>query len=198
MNHFCIRDCKHSKELIGLDFPENLIIGRDDCKVYLEHCNHYNMKFLKHSYGTLVHKNFDNYLEYIPIRNDEDYEIQQKLSCSKGLEGDYNVDGVNLPLDHVNLFKSKMHENTYILTSSPYNGLSKDILKTLKQYPFDSYIINPNFLDYHGFADRVGKVRPPLWDVNYAFTNAKPEVMLELNKLILNELSIFLAFDYLM
>ena len=147
MNKFTINNCKHAKELIKLDWPENLLIGPDDCETYLKHCETYNMKFLKGSYGTIVHKQFNKYFKYISSRNDKEYEIQQKLTCGNGLEGNYKVKGVNLDLDHVNLFQSKKYKDVYMVTSSPYNRLQTD---GIKDYPYGAYIIHPNFLDYHG------------------------------------------------
>lgn len=184
-NHFLISDCKCADELIKLDWPENLIISPEDCKIYLEHCNRYNMKFLEGSYGTIVHRQFDKYFKYISIRDDEEYEIQQKLTCGKGLDGNYKVKGVVLDLDHVNLFQSKKYKDVYMVTSSPYNRLK---VGGIKDYPYGAYIIHPNFLDYHGFIERFDlKMRHPLWDVNYAFTNATEEQLYEIEKEMLED-----------
>ena len=188
MNKFTINNCKHAKELIKLDWPENLLIGPDDCETYLKHCETYNMKFLKGSYGTIVHKQFNKYFKYISLRNDKEYEIQQKLTCGKGLEGNYKVKGVNLDLDHVNLFQSKKYKDVYMVTSSPYNRLQTD---GIKDYPYGAYIIHPNFLDYHGFIERFAfKMRHPLWDVNYAFTNATEEQLYEIGKQMMEDKSL--------
>ena len=195
--HYTIADSKYADELIKLDFPENLITSAEDCEVYHNHCNKYTMKFLNGSYGSLVHQKFDKYFKVCAI-DDELFEIQQKLSCKDGLGTNYHVEGVYLPLDHLNLLQSKHYKDVYILTSSPYGSLDKNILKTLNQYPYDSYIINPNFLDYHGFIGRVSEIRPPLWDVNYAFTNGNPEDIIEINHKIYDDIKVFLAFDYLL
>ena len=195
-NWYTIADSEYADELIKLDFPENLITSAEDCEIYYNHCNHYNMKFLKGSYGTIVNQKFDKYFKICEI-DDELFEIQQKLSCKEGLEKDYHVDGVNLPLDHINLLQSKQYKDIYILTSSPYGNLNKHILKTLVQYPYDSYIINPYFLDYHGFIS-IGRLTSPLLHVNYAFTNGNYEDIVEISHKIYDDISLLIAFDYLL
>ena len=187
---YTVSDSEYADELIKLDFPENLITNAEDCKMYHDHCNQYNMKFLKGSYGTLIHKQFGDYFKKSNSR-----KIKLELKCANELTGKSNI---SLPLDHSNLFKSKINKSVYILTSSPYGSLDMETINNLKEYPYDSYIINPNFLDYHGFIGRVGEIRPPLWDVNYAFTNANPEDILEINRVIYDDIKVFLAFDYLL
>ena len=190
-NAFIISDCKCAKELIELGWDDRLLIKPSDCKLYLEHCKRYNMKFLEGSYGTIVHKHFDKYFEYVGVRTDEEYEIQQKLTCEKGLNEDYRVYGVYLDLDHTNLFKSKLHDDVYMLSSSPYGTLSGESIKLLKHYPYNVFVINPNFLDYHGFIGRFDmKMRHPLVDVNYAFTNATEEQMFEIEKQMMEDKSL--------
>ena len=191
---FTVADSKYADELIKLGFSDRLITTPEDCKRYVEHCNKYNMKFLKGSYGTLVHKNFEKYFEYID-GSDEEYEIKQKLSCRKGLDGDYRIPEVSLVLDHVNLFKSKMEEEVYVLTSSPYGPLDSTILTNLKNYPYGAYVIHPNLLDYYGFVGRFdNKLRNPLWDINYAFTNATLDQIRNIVKEVDEGTGIFLSF----
>ncbi len=186
---FTVSDSKYSDELIKLGFSDRLITTPEDCKTYLEHCNKYNMKFLKGSYGTIVHNRFNDY-----FKKSSSHKKEMEIKCANEFIGKSNI---NLPLDHTNLFKSKIDKSVYILTSSPYGSLDMNIINALRNYPYDSYIINPNFLDYYAFIRRVSEMRPPLWNVNYAFTNAPPEQIIEINKVIFEDIGVFLAFDYL-
>lgn len=189
---FTVSDSKYSDELIKLGFSDRLITTPEDCKTYLEHCNKYNMKFLKGSYGTLVHNDFDKYFKYIPVRNDDEYEIYQKIICGKGLDGDYRVDGVNLQLDHTNLFESKLYDGVYIVTSSPYYTHISDMCKRIENYPYSVYAVHPNFLDYHIFTTHT-KMHP-LYDLSYCYTNANDEQMYEIDKTIYEDLGLFTPF----
>lgn len=186
---FILGDSIHSKELVKLGFSDRLITTPEDCETYLNHCKKYDMKFLKGSYGTIVHKDFNKY-----FKESNSHKMRCKLACTNEVTGKSKLD---LRLDHTNLFKSKIFKDVYILTSSPYSGLDMDIINTLRDYPYDSYIINPNFLDYHIFIRDPGEIRPPLRNVNYAFTNAAPEQIIQINKIILEDTGVFLAFDYL-
>ena len=189
IKRFFVRDSRYADDLIKLDFPAELYTSPKDCETYLKHCNQYNMKWLTGSYGSIVHKEFGRYFNYIPIRNDEQYEIQQKITCKKGLDDDYSIDGVNLELDHVNLFQSKLYDEVYLVTSSPYGSLNMYVINNLKKYPYGSYVIHPNLLDYHGFIGRFDeRLRHPLWDLNYVYTNASSEQMIEISEQIANDI----------
>jgi len=182
---FSVKDSEYKKELVKLGFSERLLCSPENCKIWVEHCEKYNMKFLKGSYGTIVHKNFNKY-----FKNSKSNKIRDQLTCKDKL---VNGEKIELPLDHTNLFNSKLEENVYILTSSPYATLNANLINNLKNYPYDVYVIHPNFLDYHAFVDEgpVGKLRPPLKEVNYAFTNASPEQILNINIAIYDDLGIF-------
>lgn len=171
---YTIRDNKHRKELTELDFSENLLCTPEDCELWLNHCKEYNMKFLKGSYGTLVNKDFNKFF---------------KKSNNRKMKDLLTEDCIDSLLDHTNLFKSKDVEDTYILTSSPYMVLRSNVFKMLEEYSYNVYVIHPLFLDYYVFPRRsiVNKcsiVRHPLLDVNYMFTNAFQEDILEINKSI--------------
>lgn len=177
---YTISDNIHSKELVKLGFPKNLYTSPESCGILLNHCKKYDMKFLKGSYGTLVHKDFDKYFKV-----SKSNKIRDLLKCKEN-------DEINLPLDHVNLFKSKIEEDVYILTSSPYASLNMNMFNRIKNYPYSIYTIHPNFLDYIAFVDKgpVGVLRHPLEDINYAFTNASLEQILNINKVIYDGLDL--------
>lgn len=185
---YTISDNIHSKELVKLGFPKNLCTSPESCGIMLNHCKKYDMKFLKGSYGTLVHKDFDKYFKV-----SKSNKIRDLLKCK-----DLNEE-INLPLDHVNLFKSKIEDDVYILTSSPYASLNVNMFNRIKNYPHSIYAIHPNFLDYIAFIDRgpLGAMRNPLSDVNYAFTNASSEQILNINKVIYDDGLDSFVFEFL-
>lgn len=180
---YTVKDSEYSKELVKLGFSERLLCSPESCKIWLEHCEKYNMKFLKGSYGTMVHKNFNKY-----FKKSKSNRVKEQLMC----KGDDEVEIGSL-LDHINLFKSQVEKDVYILTSSPYLTLNSNLINNLKNYPYDVYVIHPNFLDYYAFVDDgpIGRLRSPLSEVNYAFTNASCEQMLSINQAIYDELGTF-------
>ena len=182
---YSVKDSKYAKELVKLGFSEKLLCSPESCEIWLKHCEKYNMKFLKGSYGTMVHKNFNKY-----FKESKSNKIRDQLTCKDEL---INGEKIELPLDHTKLFKSIQEEDVYILTSSPYSSLNANLINNLKNYPYDVYVIHPNFLDYTAFVDNgpVGRLRHPLSEVNYAFTNASPEQMLNINKTLYDELNTF-------
>lgn len=184
--HYTVADSKYADELIKLDFPENLITTAEDCKMYVDHCNKYNMKFLKGSYGTIVHQKFDKY-----FKGSNSNKMKEKLM---DIENGY---GQTIDFDHSNLFKSKIDKQVYMLTASPYGYLNiRDTINALKNYPYDVYVINPNFVDYHGFLHRLDvPMRHPLFDVNYAYTNASISQWREIEQKIFHEIEVFPIFS---
>ena len=139
------------------------------------------MKFLKGSYGTLVHKQFEDY-----FKKSQSRKMGRKLQCIT--ESGRCKTGVHF--DHTNIFRSTLWKNVYVLTSSPYNSLSMSVMDTLHNYPYDVYVINPNFLDYHGFIGRYDcDMRHPLWDVNYAFTDAPESQIRDIEKTIVKTIN---------
>lgn len=181
---YTISDNENSKELIRLGFPKNLCTSPKSCELLLKHCKKYNMKFLKGSYSTLVHKNFNKYFKI-----SKNHKIEKLLK--KG--DDLNNEEFTLPLDHLNLFKSKIDDDVYILTSSPYDSLNMRMFDEIRNYPYSIYVIHPNFLDYTAFVDEksVGSLRDPLTNLNYAFTNASYEQILNINKVIYEDLNTY-------
>ncbi len=174
--HFCIKDSKYAKELIKLDFPANLYTSPTNCEKLLKHCNKYNMKFLKDSYGTIVHKQFNDY-------------FRESTACGKyeKLRGMVEISvKTGIHFNHTNMFESKSNPDVHMFTSSPFNSLSTDVLDMFKNYPYDIYVIHPNFLDYHGFIYRFSSMRHPLWDVNYMFTDASEDEIWEIDRKICN------------
>lgn len=188
---YIVANSKHAKDLIKLDFPDRLCASPESCENWLAHCKKYNMKFLKGSYGTVVHKDFNEY-----FKNSKSDKIRKELSCE-----DILIDGekISLPLDHTNLLKSKIDNNVYILTSSPYYELNLDLIESIKNYPHDVYVINPNFLDYYSFIDEPSeKLRHPLDGINYAFTNASETQIKSINDAIYNGTGLFGVFRKLL
>ena len=181
---FILGDSVHSKELVKLGFSDRLLTTPDDCETYLKHCKKYNMKFLKGSYGTIVHKDFDKY-----FKKSKSYKMRCKLACINEETGRSKLD---LHLDHTNLFKSKIFKDVYLLTSSPYYTSVIDIINQVKDYPYDVYAMHPNFLDYHIFATH-SKMNP-LFDLSYCYTNASREQMYEIDKTIFEDIGLFHAF----
>ena len=180
---YTVKDSEYSKELVKLGFSERLLCSPESCKIWLEHCKKYNMKFLKGSYGTMVHKNFNKY-----FKKSTSNKVKEQLMCKSNDEVE-----IGSLLDHINLFRSQVEKDVYILTSSPYLTLNSNLINNLKNYPYDVYVIHPNFLDYTAFVDEepVGRLRHPLKEVNYAFTNASFEQMLNINQAIYDELDTF-------
>ena len=181
---YTVANSKHAKELIKLDFPENLCATPESCENWLNHCQRYDMKFLKNSYGTLVHKDFNRY-----FKNSNSLKTRNKLTCKNEL---INGEKISLPLDHTNLLKSKIDNDVYILTSSPYHDLNAYIINCIKNYPYDTYVIHPNFLDYYSFVDEPSeKLRHPLNNINYAFTNATEAQIQIINDAIYKDTGLF-------
>lgn len=165
---FILGMSKYSEKLIGLDFSPRLICEPEDCKIWYEYCTEHNMKFLKDSYGSLVNKDFDKYFKVI-----DDDKIYDKLTESMFEEIP------NQFLDHKNLIQSRFDKSVYILTCSPYHILHDKDIRMLQECKYSTYIINPLLLNYYGFMTPVN--RHPLWEMNYAFTNASEEQMYEIS-----------------
>ena len=185
---------KNAKELKKLGFSGKLYASPKSCENWLNHCKKYDMEFLKESYGTIVHKNFNKYFKHIPIKNDKQYEIQQNLKCGSGLEKDYSVENFdNMIFDHTNLLKSKITDD-YFLTSSPYSDFIYE-LQNIKNYPYNVYVVHNNFLDYYAFIDNEnGYLRHPLCELNYVFTKATKNNIKLINKTIYKDIGLFPVF----
>lgn len=174
-----LQDCKQGNELINLGFPENLLVDDEDCERLLEHCKKHDMEFLKGSYGTIVHKSFNKHFK----KTEKDYGHL----ADKTLKGRI--------LDHSNLMQYNGEDEIVILASSPYMTLDESVFKDLMEYPYSAYAINPNFLDYIEFARQsYGKVRNPVSNINYAFTEATSSQMLKLNEEIHKDIGVFPTF----
>ena len=173
-------DCEKADELINIyDFPPNLLVDNEYCEKIYGHCKKYGMKFLKGSYGTIVHKDFDKQFKTISKGFDhlEDETIKDKV------------------LDHSNLIQCKQNKDITLLTSSPYLTLREDRFGIFLNYPYKVYVINPNYLDYIEFARQFyGKVRVPMQYMNYAFTDACEVDMMVLNDHIYEETGLFPTF----
>ena len=169
---------EHAEELIRLGFSPNLYANHDFCEKILDHCNRYDMKFLEHSYGTIVHKDFNKYFKLIS------FDKARHLMPKNGELA-----------DHINALQCKTNKNIKMITTSPYLTFHRGIYSFIEEYPYDVYALNPNFMDYMAFATGNHKiVRLPFMDITYAFTDADAEELEELNKAIYKDINIFPTF----
>ena len=106
---------KYSKELIKLDFPEKLIGSPETCRNLLEYCKKHDMKYLKKSDGLLVNTKFDKHFKV-----SECIKMRNKLSRKGHL---YDKEDIKLPLENINLLRSKTEEKVFILISSPLEDM---------------------------------------------------------------------------
>ena len=120
--------------------------------------------------------------------------MRNKLSRKGHL---YDNEDIKLPLDNINLVRSNMDEKVFILISSPLEDLNINMINEFKNYPYDIYVIHPNFLDYYAFIGKDSRLlenfnnesieealKHPLEKINYAFTNAKPSQIQDINEKI--------------
>ena len=162
---------KYSKELIELDFPEKLIGSPETCRNLLEYCKKHDMKYLKKSDGLLVNVKFDKHFKV-----SECIKMRNKLSRKGHL---YDKEDIKLPLENINLLRSKTEEKVFILISSPLEDM--DMIDAFKKYPYDIYVIRPDFLDYYAFIEESSRQEEK---VNYAFTNAEQSQIQHVNEMI--------------
>ena len=180
ISRYTIKDNKHCNELKKMGFSENRLCSPEMCENLYIHCKMYNMRFLKESYGTIVCKGFNKI-----FRKASNYKKKEELK--EGL--------VRSILDHTNFLKV-VHEDIYLLTSSPYNRLDvKKIMEVVRDYPHEIYAVNPQLLDYTGYIEHGYGLRNPLRYTNFAFTDTSREDMDWLNKTCLEELGIYDAFQ---
>ena len=162
---------KYSKELIKLDFPEKLIGSPETCRNLLEYCKKHDMKYLKKSDGLLVNTKFDKHFKV-----SECIKMRNKLSRKGHL---YDKEDIKLPLENINLLRSKTEEKVFILISIPLEDM--DMIDAFKKYPYDIYVIRPDFLDYYAFIEESSRQEEK---VNYAFTNAEQSQIQHVNEMI--------------
>ena len=63
------------------------------------------------------------------------------------------------------------------------------------EYPYNVYAINPKILDYIQFAyESYDDIRESLMFINYAFTDATPQQMMDLNNSIQLDTGIYAPF----
>ena len=191
MSMYILGQNKHAKELVNLGFSDRLITTPEDCEIYLDHCKKNDMKFLKDSYGTMVHKNFNKF-----FKKSKNNRIFNKLGLTElgAIQQNRNIHRL---MDHTNLLRSQIYKNVYVLTSSPYMILNQIVFEIIKEYPYNVYVINPNFLDYIAFVTHEHREWHPLSNLNYAFTEASQEQMLTINKAISEEIGVYNAFTLL-
>ena len=91
----------------------------------------------------------------------------------------YLKEDIKLPLENINLLRSKTEEKVFILISSPLEDM--DMIDAFKKYPYDIYVIRPDFLDYYAFIEESSRQEEK---VNYAFTNAEQSQIQHVNEMI--------------
>ena len=154
---------KYSKELIELDFPEKLLASPESGNL-LEYCKKHDMKYLKKS--------------------------DDKLSRKGHL---YDKEDIKLPLENINLLRSKIEEKAFILISSPLEDLNRS--NGFENYPYDIYVIDPGFLDYYAFIEDGLRHEEK---INYAFTNAAESEMQNINDMIYKDTGLVEVFKKLL
>ena len=161
---YCVADSKYADKLTKLGFSERLCANPESCKNWYEHCTKYDMRFLKDSYGTIVHKDFNKFFKTIN-RSNKRNQMKEEIIEDLGIRNH----GV---IDHTNLLQSKIYKHLYLLTTSPYYTLNH-LQEYFKEYTGEVYVFNNNFLDYYVFINNNnGYMRNPLSELNYAFINA--------------------------
>ena len=176
---------KYSKELIKLDFPEKLIGSPETCRNLLEYCKKHDMKYLKKSDGLLVNVKFDKHFKV-----SECIKMRNKLSRKGHL---YEKEDIKLPLENINLLRSKIEEKAFILISSPLEDLNRS--NGFENYPYDIYVIDPGFLDYYAFIEDGLRHEEK---INYAFTNAAESEMQNINDMIYKDTGLVEVFKKLL
>ena len=180
-----LKNTKYAKELRELGFSNGLYCSSEDCEKYLNYCKENNMIWFNDSYGTIVHKDFGRYFFEVSLNDEEEYNLFKEYQ--KGLSE-------HKTLDHVNFLINKHNDdNVYILTSSPYFVANTD---NFTNYKYHVYVIHPQLLTYHAFIAKEDDkaLENPLCNVSYAFTNASDDEMAFINKILYEDLGIFMAF----
>ena len=148
----------------------------DSIKI-LDHCTRNKMKFLTGSYATIVHMAWDNYFQL--AENEETGEYLQPKNTAF--------------MDHMNLICT--YNGHTILTSSPYMTLYEGMFPLITEYEYDIYAVNPLVMDYLEFAKTsYDKIREPLTDITYAFTDAPRIGITHINEKIWDDLNIYPTF----
>lgn len=178
---FTLGMSEYADELIKLGFSDKLYCDADDCKKYLEYCKKNDMIWFNDSYGTIVHKDFNNYFTELSLDDEQNYRLFKEYQ--KGLSQ-------HKTLDHVNFIKFK-DDDIFILTSSPYRVAN---MNDIINYSYHVYVIHPQLLNYYGFIRKDDDIGSPLYNVNYAFTKATDKEMLHINKVIYEDIGIFMTF----
>ena len=173
-----LKDDNYGNELISKGFPENLFTSQQEyAENLLHHCNKYDMVFLKGSYGTIVYNGFGKHFKRVGVNGNEHILPKGELA------------------DHMNILQSRKDKQMHIATSSPYTYLDEDLWGQIMEYPYNVYAINPKILDYIQFAyESYDDIRESLMFINYAFTDATPQQMMDLNKSIELDTGIYAPF----
>lgn len=159
-----IKSLGYAKQLSKYGFPNNLCTYPSQCEKWIEFCQKCDMKWLKGSYGTLVHKNFDRHFTTVKSRSLAEQDLIEEL---------YPRDA-----NHSNIIKSKVTD-TIMITSSPnYIDLS-----LLENYPYDIFIIHSSLLEDYAMNK-----------INLAYCNASLNEIDHINDAIYNTIGLYGAF----
>ena len=116
--------------------------------------------------------------------------MRNKLSRKGHL---YEKEDIKLPLENINLLRSKIEEKAFILISSPLEDLNRS--NGFENYPYDIYVIDPGFLDYYAFIEDGLRHEEK---INYAFTNAAESEMQNINDMIYKDTGLVEVFKKLL
>ena len=150
-------------------FKPNLCASKEQCEEWLDFCKKNNMRWLDNSYGTLVHKDFNNHFINLDVSTDEITKAKIELGIIN--EQYFTLIRTN----HTNVLKSKINDS-YIVTS--YIEWID-----IKKYPYSVYIIHPSLMEDYS-----------LCGINIAFCNWTWNEYQEINKSIYEDIGIFGAF----
>lgn len=162
----------YAKKLGKYGFSDRLCSNKMQCEEWLSFCEKNDMVWLKESYGTLVHKDFDKHFIRLNSLTDEITHAEIKLGI---IDEQYKQ---LVGLNHSNVLKSRIN-NVYIVTSSP-NYINFD---NIDKYSHSVFIIHPSLLEDYS-----------LGGINIGFTNATFEEIADINEKIYEDIGIYKAF----
>lgn len=167
--------CGYAKKLGKYGFNPRLCASEVDCEEWLDFCKKNDMVWLKGSYGTLVHKNFNKY--FIRLANCDE---SKKAGVDLGYVDD--IGQILINLNHSNILKSTLN-GIYMITSSP-NYID---FRQIEKYPYKVYMIHPALLEDYAMDGKI----------SLAFCNTKYDEISEINEAIYEDIGIYRAFRYI-
>lgn len=165
----------YAKKLGKYGFSDRLCSRKEQCEEWLDFCKRNNMVWFENSYGTLVHKDFNNH--FIRLDGSSDEITNAKIEL-KVMDVKYNT---IVKLNHSNVLKSKIND-CYFVTSSP----NYIYWENIEKYPYQVFIIHPALLEDYN-----------LNGINLAFTNVTWDEIYDINKAIYEDIGIYGSFRHL-